>query len=93
VASRVRLAGDYGRALPGLEGVRAQLRRLRAGLRDQPELARVLRPRGAEFRLGERKTLARVRKQLREKAKKEAARERAEAERRPRRSRGLGTSR
>jgi hypothetical protein len=39
---------------------RAQLRQFGEGLRDQPELVRVLRERGAAFGLEERQDLARV---------------------------------
>ena len=67
VASWDRLARDYNRALPGLEAdptalddARAQLLRFGAGLRDQPEVVRALRERGAEFGLDERKNLLRV---------------------------------
>ncbi|MBN9559161.1 MAG: Ti-type conjugative transfer relaxase TraA [Alphaproteobacteria bacterium] len=67
VASWDRLASDFRLALSGrgaeagsLDKARAELQRFGAGLREQPELVRVLRERGAEFGLEERKNLARV---------------------------------
>jgi hypothetical protein len=67
VTSWDRLTEGYAQALPELEtdslrfGVaRAQLRQFGEGLRDQPELVRVLRERGAAFGVEERPELARV---------------------------------
>jgi Ti-type conjugative transfer relaxase TraA len=67
VANWDRLTEGYAKALPDLEAdslrfgvARAQLRQFGEGLRDQPELVRVLRERGATFGLDERPDLARV---------------------------------
>lgn len=62
-----RVSQDYSRALPALEAdplrfgvARADMQRFGEALREQPELVRLLRERGAEFGLDARKDLARV---------------------------------